>query len=311
MQKIDRLGWAAGLSIHTYGRRIGVRTNDPAVLERVVELLPPNWEPCFSPLVDHLFSLRVGGSTADSRLKKYHLLYGGFTLLARCLDLDEVLRALESQLHVYVGEYASNRVFVHAGAVGWRGRAILLPGVSCAGKSTLVAALLRAGASYYSDDYAVLDHRGYVHPFVRRLSLRSTTGAAKRCGPEAFGARAGVEPLPVGLVAVTKYLAGSRWQPRALTKGQAVLALLEDALPARLDPDGSMRVLQEAVKAALLFKGPRGEADETAARLLAALDGPTRQQTPPVRSSAFRRSRETNRLKAELPTITVSPGRGF
>ena len=280
MQKIDRLGWATGISIHAYGRRLGIRTNDPTVLERVEEVLPPGWEPCFSPLVDHLFSLRVGGLTAGARTKNYHLLYGGFTRHARSLDLDEVLRALESHLHVYVGEYASNRVFVHAGVVGWRGRALLLPGVSCAGKSTLVAALLRAGARYYSDEYAVLAPNGLVHPFARRLSLRARDGTpARRCGPDAFWRpRAGEEPLPVGLVAVTKYRPGVHWRPRVLTQGQAVLAMLEDALPARLDPEGTMRVLQQAVGSALVLKGTRGETDETAAKLLAALDGLDRTQ---------------------------------
>src|SRR5271169_324392 len=102
MQKLDRLGWAAGLSIHAHGLRIGLRTNEPAVLDRVQELLPPGWEPCVSPLVDHLFSLRVGDATPGARLRRFHLLYGGFTRLARSLDLAEVLRALESHLHLYV-----------------------------------------------------------------------------------------------------------------------------------------------------------------------------------------------------------------
>jgi hypothetical protein len=275
MHKLDRLDWAAGVSVHAYGRRVGVRTNDSAVLDRVEELLPPGWEPGCSPLVDHLFSLRVGGAVPGSRARNFHLLYGGFTRHARSLDLEEVLHALESRLHLYVGEYASNRVFLHAGVVGWRGRAVLLPGASRAGKSTLVAALLRAGARYYSDEYAVLDPRGLVHPFARRLSLRPADGTApRRCGPEAFGAAAGREPLPVGLVAVTKYHPGTRWRPRPLTAGQAVLALLEDSLSARHDPEGALRVLQQAVAPARILKGVRGEADETAASLLAALDSP-------------------------------------
>jgi hypothetical protein len=192
MQKLDRPGRAAGLSVHAYGRRIGVRTNAPDVLGRLTEALPPGWEPCYSPLVDHLFSLWVGRPSPGGKGgKAFHLLYGGFELLARSLDLDEVLRALEKHLHLYVGEAASNRVFVHAGAVGWRGRALLLPGPSRAGKTTLVTALLRAGASYYSDEYAVLDPDGRLWPFARRLSVRpAEAGApARRCGPEEFGGR--------------------------------------------------------------------------------------------------------------------------
>src|SRR5437660_927888 len=136
MAKIDRLGWAAGVSIHAYGRRIGIRTNEAAILDPIHDLLPPGWEPCVSPVVDHLFSLRIGGAAPGARVRHFHLLYGGFTQHARSLNLEEVLHALESQLHLHVAEYASNRVFVHAGVVAWRGRAILLPGASCAGKST-------------------------------------------------------------------------------------------------------------------------------------------------------------------------------
>jgi hypothetical protein len=274
MHKIDRLGWADGISIHAYGRRVGVRTNAPAVLDRVQELLPPGWEPCFSPLVDHLFSLRVGGPAVGARVRNFHLLYGGFALHARSLNLEEVLRALEKHIHLYVAEYAANRVFVHAGVVSWRGRAILIPGASRAGKSTLVAALLRAGATYYSDEYAVLDVRGRVHPFARRLSIRSADGTtARRCRPEQFGSRAGEGPLPVGLVAVTHYRAGASWRPRTLTPGQAIVALLQDTLPAQLDPEGALRVLQQTIGPALVLKGIRGDADETAAQLLAVLDG--------------------------------------
>ena len=42
--------------------------------------------------------------------------------------------------------------------VTWgRGRAIVIPGRTFSGKSTLVAELVRAGATYYSDEYAVED----------------------------------------------------------------------------------------------------------------------------------------------------------
>ena len=75
---------------------------------------------------------------------------------------------------VHVANYAPDRVFVHAGVVAWRGRALVLPGTSFAGKTTLVAELVRAGAIYYSDEYAVLDEQGRVHPYSARSADASS-----------------------------------------------------------------------------------------------------------------------------------------
>ena len=83
-----------------------------------------------------------------------------------------VLDAFESHVQLTVAEYAPRRIFVHAGVVGWKDRAILIPGLSHSGKTTLVDQLIRAGATYYSDEYAVLDARGRVHPYPRALGMR-------------------------------------------------------------------------------------------------------------------------------------------
>src|SRR5262245_39318390 len=100
MEKIDRLGWAAGLSIYTYGLRVGVRVNRPEVLPRLEERLSPGWEPGCSPFVDYLFSLKVGGARGGGRVREYTLLYGGLTKLARTMDLDEALDVLETELQL-------------------------------------------------------------------------------------------------------------------------------------------------------------------------------------------------------------------
>ena len=36
MTKIDRLGWADGMSFNAYGVRLGVRVNDPAILPGLI-----------------------------------------------------------------------------------------------------------------------------------------------------------------------------------------------------------------------------------------------------------------------------------
>src|SRR6185312_3555780 len=115
------------------------------------------------------------------------------------------LQAFESKLALHVAAESRTFLFVHAGVVGWRGRAIVLPGRTHAGKSTLVAALVRAGATYYSDEYALVDGDGRVWPYPRPLSLRRARGPV-RVRPERLG-RVGRGPLPVGLVVLCRFAA--------------------------------------------------------------------------------------------------------
>jgi len=132
-----------------------------------------------------------------------------------------------------------------------------------------VAELIRAGATYYSDEYAVLDGDGMVHPFSRPLGLRTTgDGKTGRHRVEAFGSRAGVKPLPVGLVLVSRYRAGARFTPRRATAGQGALDLLANAVSVRRQPGATLAALRRAVSEATVLRGARGEAAEVATRLL-------------------------------------------
>jgi hypothetical protein len=189
------------------------------------------------------------------------------------MDLDEIIEALESHLQLYVAETARRRVFVHAGVVGWRGRAVIMPGRSHTGKSTLVAAMVRAGAVYYSDEFAVLDAEGLVHPYPIPLSIRDReTGKATRYRVETLGGTAGVHPLPVGLVIVSRYTPGRAWRPRRLSVGHGVLALLANTVSARRQPAVALATLQQAAARATMVKGGRGEADEVAPLLIRYLE---------------------------------------
>ncbi len=209
MQKIDRLVWAAGLSFVSYGVRVGIRTNKPEALEQVLDCLPPVWKPASSPIVGHLYSLIVGDTPTRHNVRLYNILYGGPARLARTFDRDELFGALESDLALNIAYAARRRVFVHAGVVGWRGQAIVIPGRSFSGKTTLVRELVRAGATYYSDEFAVLDAEGRVFPYSRPLAIREENGQGgwrtNKCQVETLGGVPGVRPLPVGLVVVSHY----------------------------------------------------------------------------------------------------------
>jgi hypothetical protein len=269
MQKVDRLGWTAGLSFTAYGASVGIRVNDPAVLARVPAVMPPEWEPSADPVVDSIFSLRVGPPAERKGRRNYHLLYSGAARVARSLDLDEVLDALENYLLLTVAYWAKeDHLFVHAGVVGWQGKAIVIPGRSHSGKTTLVSALIKAGATYYSDEMAVFDPEGRVHPYPIPLSVREAAGRC-RYTPEQLGSTAGREPLPVGLVVATRYEAGARWRPRELSPSRAMLALLDNTVAARKDPRVSLPILRRVVSQAPTLRTKRGEAVDVVEKILA------------------------------------------
>ena len=272
MRKLDRLGWAAGMVLTAYGVRVGVRVSDAAALARVAGALPPGWKPSASAAVSKLYSLVWGGGEVGGRVRRFHLLYSGARLAARTPDADALLSMFESDLQLYVAERAPRRVFVHAGVVGWRGRAILLPGRSLSGKTTLVAEVVRAGAEYYSDEYAVLDSEGRVHPYARPLAVREGAGLRQtRKTVEELGGRAGRGALPVGLVVLSRYERGARFRPRQLTPGEGVLEMLSNTVSARRAPARALAALSEVAARTVILAGARGEASHAAESILNGL----------------------------------------
>ena len=275
-ERIDRLGWTAGTCVDAYGVRVGIRLNDPRLLHRLVPHLPPSWKPARSAVVDRLFSLWV--DPRDEEAAGPARLYAERSRLARTASLPRALSILESEIRQAVAAESRRRVFVHAGVVGWRGRAVVIPGRSRSGKTTLVAELVRAGAEYYSDEFAVLDRRGRVSPFPKPLSIRGPGGCdlhARLQTVEELGGVRGQRPLRVGLVVLTGHRPGGRWRPERLSAGQAVLEMLGHTVPARLRPEACLEALERAVEGAVVLRGGRGEARDTALRILEWLDDPS------------------------------------
>jgi hypothetical protein len=270
---LDQIAWRAGIVGSRYGVRLAIRTNDAAALVWARGALPTGWRRSRPVAVDRLYSLVKDDGAPTDEMARYDL-YAGTRRLAGAATRDVTFRVLENDAHLHLAEHAPAHVFLHAGVVGWHGRAIVFPGRSLAGKSTLVAALLRAGASYYSDEFAVIDARGRVHPFPRPLSIRMPAlGTSRRVSHRAFGAARGVQPLPVGAIVVTRYRAGGRWRPRRLSPAEAIVALLSHAICARRRPRATLDTLTHAVRHAEAVRGTRGEVEAVIAYLTALGSG--------------------------------------
>jgi hypothetical protein len=162
-------------------------------------------------------------------------------------------------VRILVAEHAKSVVFVHAGVVGWRGGAIVLPGSSFAGKTTLVADLIRCGAEYYSDEYAVFDETGLVQAFPRKLWLR-TSGPfidEQAISVEELGGRVASSPAPVKSVLFSKFEAEAKWEPEILTPGQGMMEILPQTIAIRQNTEFVIKILKKAIGSAIIVKSPR------------------------------------------------------
>lgn len=262
MPKLDRLSWVEGIAVIAYGVRIGIRANRPGVIADYLPVLPPGWKPARSLDVERLYSIVAGGIDQRRGSRPSHLVYANGERLLRTPEVERAAEAFEHDVQLYVAEMAPRRVFVHAGVVGWRGQAVVIPGRSFSGKTTLTAALVRAGCTYYSDEYAVLDQAGRVHPYTRLLGIRERGQSARatRYAVEALGGKRGVRPLPVALIIASQYKSGARWRPRCLSAGEGALALLENTVSARREPQAALATLRRVVATSAVWKGQRGEA---------------------------------------------------
>jgi hypothetical protein len=157
---------------------------------------------------------------------------------------------------------------VHAGAVLWGERVLLLPGGTHAGKSSLVAELLRRGATYFSDEYALIDSEGLVHPYPRPLLIRNGRPEQVPTLPGEFDAPVGDTPAPIGWILSLQYLPECTWSVAAITQSEALLTLLRNTPHTLAESPDMVRVFERAVRGATCFAGRRNEAADAVDQIL-------------------------------------------
>lgn len=262
LAKAMRLG--APEVYEAYGVRFALRTAETWVMIGAREMLPCTWtrvpDAGSDGLVCYTLRRRPDGF--------YWHLCRGRTVVVETRSLARALHALRGKLVEWVGKHSAEFAFVHSGAVVWKGRGILLPGDSFAGKSTLVSALLSAGATYYSDELALLDDTGRLHAYPRPLQL-CDPDRSEALVEDDGGLR---EPVPVAMVVFSQFVIQRPWRLELLTAGMAVALGLRYTFSARQLPARAMQAWSAAVEGAIAWSWKRGDARQAAGLLLQALD---------------------------------------
>jgi hypothetical protein len=256
-------------TFQSFGVNVKIESNSPELLNEAAAMsdrsLLGNIKPIKAKKPDIVFRLDQHGP------QSYRMYLNGEPNVSG-RSRWKFLKFYEAMLRTMVGEYAPDLVFIHAGVVGWKGRAILMPADSYQGKSTITAELVRRGAAYYSDDFAILDKKGRVHAFPRMISLRDENYRPFELAPESIGGSMWEKPIPVGFILFTGYKPKARWRPKVLSPGQGVLDLIPFALPFRRNPEFCLSVLNLVAGSAIIASSPRGTAEEFAPLILDLVD---------------------------------------
>jgi hypothetical protein len=95
-------------------------------------------------------------------------------LLWQGKNAGEVIAAFEYEFYNHViGALYPPLLSLHASTVSINGTCITCAGISGAGKSSLCTEALLAGATYFSDEFTLLDTAGHIVPFPRPLQWGS------------------------------------------------------------------------------------------------------------------------------------------
>jgi hypothetical protein len=158
---------------------------------------------------------------------------------------------------------------VHAGAVLVDGKALILPGSTHAGKSSLVAELLRRGASHLSDEYALIDRQGCVHAYPRPLLLRNGGLRQALTLPADLNASFALgHPVPVGWIFATSYLPGASWSIREMSQGETVMLMLRNTPHEMAETPEIVDAFVRVARSTVSYEGTRGDAAEAAEHIL-------------------------------------------
>lgn len=255
------------LNFRAYGVNVKIVYKDASITEQILKTIkyaiPNNLQIVEQTDCEHIFKVENEEKDKFSLEKNQEgeIIYD---------NSEKLLERLESNLRLTVAEHAESKVFIHAGVVELHGRAIIIPARSFKGKTTLVVELIKAGATYYSDEYAVLDENGLIYAFPKRLSVRGIIDDYTQLERpvDFYGGRTGSKPIRGGLILITEYKKNSHFKPKILSQGEAVLELISNTVPIRHKPDFSLKVLNKLADDAFAVKTKRGEAKRFAGNLI-------------------------------------------
>jgi hypothetical protein len=128
-QNLENWNWRGRIAFVSHGVRKAIQVTEPAALVPIRLRLPPGCRETNDWNIGSIYSVVVGNEAGPAGLHRLNLLFRRSSLISAAYSLEPVLGALESELDRRIASLAAPEwTFLRAGAVGWRGRAIVVVG---------------------------------------------------------------------------------------------------------------------------------------------------------------------------------------
>lgn len=264
IKRFENIRWSAEIGFDFHGTKIGFKVEDAGLVEKVRRILPAgSFEIDFGEIKDY-FLLITGQETG---VNGFFWVENSIPEPAFEFDrFEETCWAgIEVKILFTLAMVSPPKMFYfHAGAVAINGKGIVIPGRTFSGKTTLTKEFIRNGADYYSDDCALIDSEGFLHPYPIKLGIRNEN-ERDYLDVADFGARAGIEPVKIDFFLFTQYKKGSIWMPQIKPLGQFSFQLLEHLFyPPSMNrkPAETMRLAARLAAETEVVESLRGESAE-------------------------------------------------
>jgi HprK-related kinase A len=240
-----------GLHLRTGPALTRIRSRAPAIAEHVARLYGEHrWVP--DECAESTVQVRIGRERLRPWRQRARLLIDGAPVM-HPLAAGLAVPMLEWAMNWVVASRAHRHLLLHAAVAERDGRALLLPGASGAGKTTLCALLVARGWRLLSDEFAIIDPaRGSCVPMPRPPSFKNDAIAIARAAfpdgvfaPEYRRAAKGtlcymrppldavareMENAAPALVVLPRFAPGTGCDPRPLGPAQLHAALAGNAM---------------------------------------------------------------------------------
>lgn len=263
----------------------------------------------------------------DGERSAWDLLADGRAVV-RAAEPPTALAMLLWDVNRSVVERTGDLLLLHAAAAERDGVAVVLPGAMEAGKTTMVAGLVRAGLRYLTDEVTAIDvQRDRIHPYPKALSI----------DPGSWGLLGDLEPtvprdvrrfmpqqwqvVPTsirpdalspaarpGAVVLPRYEPGAATRLRPLPRADALVALAGCAFRFEEDPAGTVRDLVHVVRGCESYELVHSDLDDAVRTVLGVLEGVAARAGPPTSPEpAARSSPERPPTRGERMARAINP----